>query len=128
MFKWKDDVIYDELWDIIAGGTIVAGTGAVINDVFGFYLYDGVIGDEITFVHACRQVEVDKETGTGEDIEAGEAVYYNVATGLATSAPGGAIGTNYYFIGIAKKDADENEGTVLIKFWGDEYNHADRAA
>jgi hypothetical protein len=45
-----------------------------------------------------------------------------------TANPTGVIGTDYYFVGKCKKTAAADDTTVLIDFWGDEYNHADRSA
>lgn len=127
-FLWKDNVIYDELWDIVVAAAVTSGQAAVIQDVFGFYLYNGAVGDEVTFIYRCRQVQADKVTGTGEEISAGEEVYFVIAQNAVSANPAGVIGTDYYFCGIAKKDASASEETVLINFWGDEYDHADRSA
>lgn len=124
-FEWKDDVIYDELWDvIIAGAAVTKGDPAVVQDVFGFYAADGAIGDEIAFIYRCRQVLADKVTGTGEDIISGERVYYIVASNAISANPGAVIGTDYYFCGWAKEDASASATTVLINFDGSLYDQA----
>lgn len=121
-FKWKDDVIYDELWDVTPVAAVDAGDPAVVNDVFGFYIADGLAAAETTFVYKCRQVEASKVTGTGEDIEAGESVYAVVADSYnVTANPTGTAGTDYYYCGIAKKDATASATTVLINFDGTRY-------
>lgn len=121
-FRWKDNVIYDELWDVAPVAAVTAEDPAVVNDVFGFYITDGAAAAETTFVYECRQVEADKVTGTGEDIQAGEYVYAVVADSYnVTANPTGTAGTDYYYCGIAKKDAAASATTVLIKFDGTRY-------
>ena len=122
-------VSYRELCDVIPNTVVVKGQAAIIQDVFGFYFKGTeatVAGEEFAFVYWADQVWTDKEVGSGEEILAGQKVYYNVASGLVTATPAGTIGTNYYFCGIAKRDADASDDQVLIEFIGDEYNHADR--
>ena len=134
MFYLANDqaVSYRELWDITPGTVVVRGQAAVVQDVFGFYFKateSTVAGEEIAFVYWADQVWADKEQGSGEEIYAGQEVYYNVngaGTGLVTANPQGVIGTDYYFCGIAKRDAGASDEQVLIEFIGDEYNHADR--
>jgi hypothetical protein len=83
-----------------------------------------------TFIYEATQVRVGKLTGTGEAITAGQKVYATLGSNfqLVTANPTGVIGTNYYFVGWAKKDAAAGDSYVLIRFYGHEYNHADRAA
>jgi len=127
-------VSYRELWDIIPAGVVVKGQAALIQDVFAFYLKAteaAVAGEEITSIYWADQVWADKEQGSGEAILAGQEVYYNISTpevglGLVTANPVGVIGTDYYFCGIAKRNAGATDEQVLIEFIGDEYNHADR--
>jgi hypothetical protein len=122
---------YEELWDEVPGAVRAKGFAYVVNDVFGFLLNASLtVTDEVAFIHANRQVRADKLTGTGEAIQHGQKVYATLGTNFqsVTANPTGVIGTDYYFVGIAKKDALASDTTVLIKFWGDEYNHADRAA
>lgn len=130
MFYLADtqDSSYHELWDVIPVSAVVKGEPAVVQDVFGFYLQALAANAEGAFIYDARQVRADKAVGSGESIEAGDEVYYVVATGKVTASPTGTIGTEYYFCGWAKKDASETETTVLIRFYGTEYNHADRAA
>jgi hypothetical protein len=128
MFYPKDPVIYDELVDVILGvASVDKGDPAVIQDVFGFYLVDALITETPVFIYRMRQVVADKVQGTGEEIEAGDRVYYVVASGLVTANPTGAIGTNYYFCGWCKKAAEADDDTVLINFDGTVYNNADMA-
>ena len=122
-------VSYRELWDIIPAAVVVKGQAAIVQDVFGFYLKNTeatTAGEEICFIYWADQVWADKETGSGEEIYSGQEVYYNVGTGLVTANPVGTIGTDYYFCGIAKRNAAADDDQVLIEFIGDEYNHADR--
>jgi hypothetical protein len=131
-FILKDDQApaYEELWDIIPGAVRAKGFAYVVNDVFGFLMVAALTtADEVTFIWKARQVLVDKGTGTGDAINAGDKVYATLASNfqLVTNNPAGVIGTDYYFVGIAKKDAPASQANVLISFWGDEYNHADRA-
>lgn len=130
MFILKDDQhsAYQELHRReVTGAAVEKGDAVVINDVLCFWFTDGAVGDEVVPVWEARQVLADKKTGTGEEIEEGMQVYYEVATELVTANPSGAIGTDYYFCGICKDDAAADDDTVLMSFWGDEYNHADRA-
>lgn len=131
MFYLANDqpVSYRELWDVIPGTVVVKGAAVIVQDVFGFYFKATeltVAGEEIAFVYWADQVWADKEQGSGEDISAGMEVYYNVGTGLVTASPTGNIGVDYYFCGIAKRDAAASDEQVLIEFIGDEYNHGDR--
>lgn len=122
---------YEELWDEVPGAVRAKGFAYVVNDVFGFLLKAALtVTEEVCFIHANKQVRADKLTGTGEAILHGQKVYATLGSNFqsVTANPTGTIGTDYYFVGIAKKDAGADEETVLIKFWGDEYNHADRAA
>ena len=127
-------VSYRELWDQTPAGVVVKGQAALVQDVFGFFLKATellVAGEELCFIYWADQVWADKEVGSGEAILAGQEVYYNlsvpeVGLGLVTANPAGVIGTNYYFCGIAKRDALAEDERVLIEFIGDEYNHADR--
>jgi len=125
----SQSVSYRELFDIIPATIVVKGQAAIVQDVFGYYFKGTeatIAGEEITFVYWCDQVWAHKEIGSGEAILAGQEVYYNIGSGLVTANPTGTIGTDYYFCGIAKRNADANDDQVLIEFIGDEYNHADR--
>lgn len=119
-FLWKDNVIYDEIWDQTPGTGVAAQTAAVIQDVFGFYIKTAETATEETiFVYRCRQVEADKETGSGEEIEAGDRLFYHVATDKVSQNHGaGTFGVDYYFCGWAKKDAAASDTTVLMNFDG----------
>jgi hypothetical protein len=127
---------YSELLDIVVAAAVTQGFGAVVQDVFGYYLTAvtaAMIADlrnEVTVIYKHEQVLVDKVTGTGETITSGQKVYATLASNFqsVTANPAGVIGTNYYFVGWAKEDATANQTTVLIKFDGSEYNHADHAA
>ena len=122
---------YNESWDVVPGAVRVKGYAFVNNDIFGFLLKAcASTTEEVCFITRCSQVRVDKTTGTGEDIQANEYVYATLASNFqtVTANPTGTIGTDYYFVGKCKKSATASETTVLIEFWGDEYNHADRAA
>lgn len=131
-FILRDDQqqAYHELWDIVLTAARTKGFGEVIQDVFGFYMVAGAIGDERCFIYEATQVRAGKVAGTGEAISAGQKVYATAASNfqLVTANPAGVIGTDYYFVGWAKKDALASDSEVLIRFWGHEYDHADRAA
>jgi hypothetical protein len=131
-FILKDDQMpgYEEFWDEVPGAVRAKGFAYVVNDVFGFLMTAALtITDEVTYIWKARQVIVDKLTGTGEAINHGDFVYATRASNFqsVTANPAGTIGTDYYFVGVAKKDSVASATTVLISFWGDEYNHADRA-
>jgi len=128
-FEGQDNQIYDELKDIIPGGFVYKGEAALIEDVFGFYFKQqtrigGVGTEEITFVYRMRQVLAKKITGTGNDIKAGDRVWYITASGAIsnTKPGGGAAGTDYFFCGWAKEDAEAGDTEVLINFDGTLYN------
>ena len=120
-FRQKDTQIYDEAWVNLAADKDALEC-EVVNDVFGFYLVSGVIGDEVTFIYRMRQVEADKSTGTGEEISAGDKVYYYPGTDTVSATATGTAGTDYYFVGWAKKDADADAVKVLINIDGTRYS------
>lgn len=128
ILKDNQQQAYDELWDVVPGAIVVKGFAQVVNDVFGFFLKASTsITEEVCFIYHASQVEADKLTGTGESISAGEKVYATLGSSFqsVTANPTGTIGTDYYYCGIAKKDAAATDTTVLIKFIGQSYNHAD---
>jgi len=132
-FILKDDQVqsYHELWDHIPGAVRAKGWAEVVQDVFTFLMTASLsTTDEVTAIYEATQVLADKLTGTGEGIEAGQRVYATLASNFqsVTGNPTGTIGTDYYFVGWCKKDAAADDTTVLIRFWGHEYDHADRAA
>lgn len=132
-FILRDDQAqsYHELWDHIPGATRTKGFGEVIQDVFCFHMVAVLSATgEATPIYEATQVRAGKLVGTGEEIYSGQAVYATLGSNfqLVTANPAGTIGTDYYFVGWAKKNATANEDDVLIRFWGHEYNHADRAA
>jgi hypothetical protein len=120
---------YHECWDITLAAARTKGFGEVIEDVFGFYMTAGAIGDTVTFIYEATQVRAGKLTGTGEAINSGQRVYATLASNfqLVTASPTGTIGTDFYFVGWCKRDAAADDDDVLIRFWGHEYDHADRA-
>lgn len=120
-FRQKDHQIYDELWVNITADK-VAGVAEVVQDCFGFWLVGGDNGDEITFIYRMRQVEADKATGTGEDILAGDRLYYYPGTDVVSPNAVGNHGVDYYFCGWAKKDADAAALVVLMNFDGTMYD------
>lgn len=123
IFLWKDNVIYDELWDVLPATAVVAGDPAVKQDVFGFYIKDREsVGEEVTFVYRCRQVLAEKKTGTGEAILSGDKLYYIVADQKVSPTPAGTPGVDSYFCGWAKKDAGALEEHVLMNFDGTRYD------
>jgi hypothetical protein len=116
MFYPKDNMIYDELWDVVPAALVTKGQAALVQDVFGFYyVATKTVGDEVAFIYRQRQVESCKATGTGEDINAGERLYYIVANdNVSPNIPaGGVLGTDYYFCGWAKKSATASATRVL---------------
>lgn len=125
MFEPKDNQIYDELWDIVPAALVTKGQAARIADVFGFYYFaTSTIGDEVTYVYRMRQVLADKVTGTGEDIQAGDRLYYYPAQDAVSKNAVGAAGTDYYFCGWAKKDAEASASEVLMNFDGTRWDMA----
>lgn len=123
-FLAREGHIYDELWDTDAlSAATLKGDCRIKQDVFGFYAKDAESAtEEICFIYRMRQVLAKKLTGTGEAILAGDRLYYIVALDAVSPTVQGVIGTNSYFCGWAKKDAGENEATVLMNFDGTRYN------
>lgn len=128
IFEQKDNQIFDELKDIVAAAAVTKGEPAVVRDVFGFY-HNAVTAedltnnrDDVTFIYRCRQVEAVKVTGTGEAIQAGDRVYYIVASEAVSATATGTPGTNSYFCGWAKENATATASTVLINFDGTRYD------
>jgi hypothetical protein len=130
-FILRDDQVqsYHELWDVILTAARTKGFGEVIEDVFAFAMTAGAIADEVAYIYEATQVRAGKLTGTGEAINSGQRVYATLASNfqLVTASPTGTIGTDFYFVGWCKQDAAADDDDVLIRFWGHEYDHADRA-
>lgn len=124
VFEPKDNIIYDELWDVIPGNTTtVKGDAAVVQNVFGFYYKDSESNTEkVNFIYRMRQVLANKATGTGESFSAGDRVFYIVANNNVSPTPVGTPGTDSYFCGWAKKDASTSATTVLMNFDGTRYD------
>jgi len=128
-FQWADNIIYDELW-LTNQPNLALGTGYVQNDVFGFNLTvvdntNDDLSDDIAFLYRGRQVKAGKKTGSGENIEPGERLYYDVADGLVTpNRPAGTAGTDYYFCGWCKRAATAADTQVLMNFDGTRYDEA----
>jgi len=121
-FEWKDNAIYDELWDVIPATAVTKGDAAVRQNVFGFYAKTReTAGEEITLIYRCRQVLADKRTGTGEAIISGDDLYYYPLTANVSPTATGTAGTDYYWCGWAKKSATASETTVLMNFDGTRY-------
>lgn len=127
-FEWKDDVIYDELWNCHPGAAIVKGQGVVKQDVFGFWLKDTETTtpttEDIAIIYRCRQVEAYKRTGTGEEIFSGDKLYYYPSDERVSPVAIGTAGVDYYYCGWAKKDAAASAAVVLMNFDGTRYNEA----
>ena len=129
-FEPKDDIIYDELWDVAPAAAVAKGEAAVRQDVFGFYFFasdpndEDLDTDETTFIYRMRQVLADKATGTGEAITSGDRLYYYPANDNVSPTATGTAGTDYYFCGWAKKDATTSDTTVLMNFDGTRYDEA----
>lgn len=123
IFLWKDNVIYDELWDVLPGTAVEAGDPAVKQDVFGFYVKDREsAGEEVVFIYRCRQVLAAKKVGTGEAILSGDKLYYHTADQKVSPSPSANPGVTSYFCGWAKKDAGALETEVLMNFDGTRYS------
>jgi hypothetical protein len=139
MFYIKEDQVgsYEDLWAEEVLADVVKGQPVLINDTFCFYMtggYAAVAGvreaDRVTPIWRCKQVLADKVTGSGNDIQRGERVYYIVAganAGLVTAnLPAGVIGTDYYYCGIAKETTDEDDEQVWMSFDGSSYDDPDK--
>lgn len=88
---------------------VVAGEFGTRNEVNGFYVVDGAIGDAATFITKCRKTKAAKVTGTAW--AGGEAVYWVNATSNVSTA--GDI-----LIGYAAEDAASADTEGIINFDG----------
>jgi hypothetical protein len=122
MFIGKDNLIYDELFDVIPGANVTKGQAAVRQDVLGFYFATEDAGNETIFVYRMRQVLADKTVGTGEAIISGDRLYYYPGTDTVSPNAVGTFGVDYYFCGWAKYSAGANEATVIMNFDGTRWN------
>ena len=123
MFRSKDNVIYDDLFDVTAALGTLKAQPAVRQDVFGFFAKDAETnGEEIAFIYRDRQVEADKRVGSGEAILSGDRLYYYLSDGLVSPIATGTFGVDYYFCGWAKRDAGAAETVVLMNFDGTRYD------
>jgi hypothetical protein len=120
---------YHELMDHINAAARAKGWAEVIEDVFCFQMRAVAINTEDTPIYQASQVWADKLTGSGEGINSGQRVYATLGSLFqsVTANPAGVIGTDFYFCGWAKRNADPDDERVLIRFWGHEHDHADRA-
>jgi len=126
-FEPKDTLDYNHLRDVVPVADVTKGEAVVINDTFCFYLTDWVTTgnpDYAVPVYKMRQVLADKAVGTGEDIQAGERVYYYPATDTISANAVGTAGTDYYYCGTAKETAAAATSTILIRFDGTRYDEA----
>ena len=125
----KDNIIYDELWDVEGPTGTLKGHACVVQDVLGFYVKNAESNnEEICFVYRDRQVEADKMEGTGANILAGDRLYaYRVDGAIpwttpqdmyVSPTPVGTFSVDYKFCGWAKKDAGALDATVLMNFDG----------
>ena len=67
---------------VVAGAAVVKGEFDDYADLYGFYLADGAIGDEMAMVYQAEKVLVAKTAALA--IAAGDKVYFNVTTRLLT--------------------------------------------
>lgn len=119
VFDWKDNVIYDELRNVVPSGPAVKkGDIAKRQDVVGFWVTDLAVGEAGTLIYRCRQVRALKKIGTGKAITAGDRLFYDVSDGHVENATSGTPGTDSYFVGWAKEDADADATDVLMNFDG----------
>ena len=128
MFQIADNCIYDEIKILDIASAKAQGLGEVVNDVFGFYLTkidptNDDLSDDGILIYRNRQTYADKKTGSGEDIQAGEKLYYEVAESLVTpNKPSGTAGTEFYFCGWAKEATTAAATKVLMNFDGTRQN------
>ena len=120
--RWKDDVIYDELRNVVPVKQTGKGDVVVRQNVAGFWVTDLAPGEPGTLIYRCRQVRANKFTGTGEIILAGDRLYFVPGPGCVTPTPVGTPGVDSYFVGWAKEDANAAVDTVLINFDGTRYD------
>ena len=130
-FYLADDQVqsYHELRDWDAPAARTKGFAEVIQDLFCFAMTPVAAGIEGCPIYQASQVWAGKVQGSGEGIASGQRVYATLASNfqLVTANPVGVIGTDFYFCGWAKREALANDDQVLIRFWGHEHDHADRA-
>jgi predicted RecA/RadA family phage recombinase len=76
-YKYQDgDVI-----DVTLSGTVTKGQAAVIQDLFGVYMNDGVSGDKVPFL-IRGVIALAKAAGV---VNQGASLYFNSGTGLLTT-------------------------------------------
>lgn len=127
MFRWRDNVIYDELLEKYPTTAVVKGQPQLVQNCFGFWLKNREVSDEnVVFIYRCRQVRADKLIGTGEAIISGDRLYavVNQAHFVTPNQPAGVAGVDYYFCGWAKRDAGASATEVIMNFDGTRYNEA----
>lgn len=119
VIDWQDNVIYDELLEVEPATAVNKGDVALQQDVVGFWAKDReAAGEEVTLIYRCRQVLADKRTGTGEEIIAGDRLYFYPTTNNVSPTPTGVAGTDFYFCGWAKENAGANVTEVHMNWDG----------
>lgn len=121
-FHWADNVIYDELRNVQPATAVEKGDCGVRQDCAGFWVTDLDANAAGPFIYRCRQVIANKVTGTGENILAGDRLYYIVAQDAVSPGNTGVAGVDSYFVGWAKEDAGEDDTEVLMNFDGTRYD------
>ena len=101
---------YKEARVTIAGADVSKGDFATYNDLNGFYIADAEIGDKAALIYSAEKVLFAKTAALA--INAGDKVYRNAGTGLATKTA-----TDVY-VGVCVESALAADSHVLIDFDG----------
>ena len=111
------DHVYDHLKQTSISADITKGTVALVQDCYVFYpqLVDVSVDSTGIPLYECKQALMDKKTGTGQDITAGDFLYGDPADSYKVSK---TKGSGYVFLGIAKNNATSSDTNVLGHFIG----------
>jgi len=101
---------YESIEVVIAGAAVVKGDYATYNDINGFYISDGAIGDTVILITKAEKVKAVKQAALA--INNGDAVYYDSAADEVDKT-----NTND-LVGFCIKSALAGDTHVMINFNG----------
>lgn len=87
----------------------------LVGDTVGALLESALFGDQGVLVYHAEKIMVAKSTGSGEEFNVGDRVYWNPTTRFVTPN----YNSGYYWIGIATEPAGEDEPLVEMDLKGD---------
>lgn len=104
---------YEETEVVISGAAVEKGDFAIYNNVCGFYLQDGAIGDTVILITKAENVLITKEAPLA--INAGDAVYFD------TSARNCDKTDTNHLCGYCRRAAASADVIVSVNFDGHAY-------